>query len=99
MVPVSSRSGMAITFELPQDVEQELRQRFGDLSQAAKEAFLVESYRQARLTVGQVAEVLGKGVIETQEWLSARGAPLNYSVEDFEQDCETLAKLFAENRR
>lgn len=85
---------MAIQFELPQDVEDELRERFGDLDQAAKEAFLIQSYRDGRLSVGQVAAIRGRGVIETQAWLSERGAPLNYSVDDLEEDRRTLAKLF-----
>jgi len=84
---------MAITFELPQDVELVLRKEFGDLSQAAKEAFLVQSYIESRLSVGQVARALGKGVVEAQGWLAERGASLNYSPADLEEDRETLAKL------
>lgn len=90
---------MAITFHLPQDVENALRERFGDLSQAAKEAFLVQSYRESRLSLGQIAGVLGMGVIETQAWLAERGAPLNYSPTDLEEDRETLAKLFSQTPR
>ena len=90
---------MAITFDLPPDVEQVLRERFGDLSQAAKEAFLVQSYRESRLSVGQIARVLGLGVIETQAWLAERGAPLNYSPTDLEEDRETLAKVSSKKRR
>jgi len=90
---------MAITFELPRDVEQILRERFGDLSEAAKEAFLVQSYREERLSVGQIAAVLGKGVIETQAWLAEKGAPLGYSTEDLEEDREALAKLSTEPGR
>jgi len=84
---------MAITFELPQDVESVLREKFGDLSQAAKEAFLVQSYIEGRLSVGQVARALGKGVMDAQECLAERGASLNYSPADLEDDRETLAKL------
>jgi predicted HTH domain antitoxin len=90
---------MAITFELPRDVEQILRERFGDLGEVAKEAFLVQSYREERLSVGQIAGVLGKGVIETQAWLAEKGAPLNYSTEDLEEDREALAKLSPEPGR
>lgn len=90
---------MSITFELPQDIEKHLREQFGDVSQAAKDAFLIQSYREARLSVGQIARILGKGVVETQAWLSARGAPLNYSIEDLEADRETLARLSPEEPR
>lgn len=84
---------MSITFELPKEVEQSLRERFGDLNQAAKEALLVQAYREGRLSVGQVARVLGKGVVEAQAWLSEKGAPLNYSSEDLEEDRKTIADL------
>jgi predicted HTH domain antitoxin len=87
---------MSITFELPQDVEKDLRKYFADLDQAAKEAFLVQSYREGRLSVGQIASVMGKGIIDTQAWLSERGAPLNYSAADLEDDRMTLATLLRE---
>jgi predicted HTH domain antitoxin len=90
---------MAITFELPQDVERLLREALGDLSEAAKEAFLVQSYLGGRLSIGQVAAVLGKGVIESQAWLAEKGAPLSYSMEDLEEDRKTLLKLSSERER
>jgi predicted HTH domain antitoxin len=90
---------MGITFDLPQDVEQSLRESLGDLSEAAKEAFLVQSYQEGRLSVGQVAAVLGRGVIESQAWLAEKGAPLNYSPEELEEDRKTFAKLSNERGR
>jgi predicted HTH domain antitoxin len=80
-----------VTFELPQHIEDELRGELGDLSQAAKEAFLVQCYRDERLSAGQVAEILGRGVLETETWLAERGAMMNYSVDDFEADWKSLA--------
>ena len=90
---------MAITFELPQDVERILRDALGDLSEAAKEAFLVQSYFAGRLSVGQVAAVIGKGVIESQAWLAEKGAPLSYSTEDLDEDRKTLKRLSSEPER
>ena len=90
---------MSVTFELPKDLERDLRERFGNLGQVAKEAFLVQSYRENRLSVGQIARTLQMGVIETQAWLSERGAPIDYSLQDLEEDRETLDKLFEETRR
>lgn len=89
---------MLVTFELPNDLEQELRERFGDLGQVAKEAFLVQSYRESRLSVGQIARILQKGVVETQAWLSERGASIEYSPQDLEEDREILRRLFQETR-
>jgi predicted HTH domain antitoxin len=90
---------MSITFELPQDIEKDLRKLPGDLDQAAKEAFLVQSYREGRLSVGQIASVMGKGIIETQAWLGERGAFLNYSAADLEEDRNTLATLLGDATR
>lgn len=49
---------MSITFTLPAAVEEDLRTQFGDLDKAAKEAALVELYRQEKLSHGQLAESL-----------------------------------------
>jgi hypothetical protein len=57
---------MAITFTLPADIEQRLREEFGDLNAAAKEATLVELYRQDRLTHHQLATALGLDRFETE---------------------------------
>jgi predicted HTH domain antitoxin len=87
---------MTITFDIPERIREELASRFGDLGQAAKEALAIEGYRTGKLSVGQVAEILGMGVIEAQSWLGSRGIPVNYAVEDLEADRETLARLFPE---
>lgn len=45
---------MSISFELPAFVEDQLRRELADLDGAAKEAALVELYRQGRLTHHQL---------------------------------------------
>ena len=50
---------MAITFELPIMIEQQLRGEWADFDAIAKEAALVELYRQAKLTHHQLATALG----------------------------------------
>jgi len=49
---------MAITFELPADIEQHLRGEWADFDAVAKESALVELYRQAKLTHHQLATAL-----------------------------------------
>ncbi len=90
---------MTITFELPPEFEATLREQFGDLSAAAKEAFLVHNYEQGKLSLGQVAQAIGKGVLEAQQWLGERTNTPNYSVEDLEEDRASLAKDFPELRQ
>ena len=50
---------MAITIDLPSAIEQELRASVGNLDAVAKEAALVEFYRQGVLSHGQFAKCLG----------------------------------------
>jgi predicted HTH domain antitoxin len=90
---------MPISINIPERIESDLRAKWGDLDQAAKEALAIKSYRTARISLGQVAELLGMGVIEAQGWLSQHGIPLNYSLDDLEADRRALAGLAAEEQR
>jgi predicted HTH domain antitoxin len=56
---------MNISFEVPQAIEQERRTGGLDISREAKEACLVELYRQERITHHQLAEALGLSRYET----------------------------------
>jgi hypothetical protein len=49
---------MRVTFELPKNVEQRLRQEFDDIHAATKEAALVELYRQGQLTQYELSQAL-----------------------------------------
>ena len=85
---------MAITFELPSSIEQDLEREVSNLGEAAKEAFLVENYRRGRLSAGDIATILGFGTRhEAERWLGRRGVRLNYSVETLEADRKTLDDL------
>jgi predicted HTH domain antitoxin len=64
---------MAITFELPETVEQHLREEFADIERAAKEAALVELYRQEKLSHGELAQALGLSRYETDAVLKQHG--------------------------
>lgn len=50
---------MAVTFELPDTIEKQLRSEWADFDAVAKESALVELYRQAKLTRHQLAIALG----------------------------------------
>ncbi len=87
---------MAILIDIPKEVEDDLRAEWGNLEQAAKEALLIESYRSGKISIGYLAQILGMGVIEAENWLGQRGVTWNYSVEDLAADRKTLADLFGE---
>lgn len=57
---------MAVTFDLPNDIEQSLRRDVGDLEHAAKEGALVELYRQDKITQHDLSRALGISRLETE---------------------------------
>jgi hypothetical protein len=56
---------MAVTIHLPADVEERLRSTSADLDEEAKEAMLVELYRQEMLTRRDLSQALGLTRFET----------------------------------
>ena len=60
---------MAVTFDLPQEMEQSLRRELGDLDQVAKEAALVALYRQDRITAFELSQALNLSRLETEALL------------------------------
>jgi predicted HTH domain antitoxin len=84
-----------ITIELPQEIEQQLEEAWGNgaLARHILEAVAVEGYRTEALSAGQVAELLGLSGWETDTFLKEHGAYLHYTEEDLERDRQTLAEL------
>jgi hypothetical protein len=79
---------MAVTIELPADIERDLRRAIHDLDQAGREAMLVELYRQDQLTHYQLAQALGLDRFETDAVLKRHNV-----TEDFPSDEEYTAAL------
>ncbi|MEX0712155.1 MAG: UPF0175 family protein [Pirellulales bacterium] len=88
---------MTISFQLPAAIEMHLRQEVADLDAAAKEAALVELYRQHKLSHHQLATALGLDRFETEALLK-----LHHVTEDlvtpaeFSQQLAGLRKLLGE---
>lgn len=82
---------MKIAFKIPDRIEKLLQDEIGpDLSQTAKEALAVELYREGRLSLGQVAEMLNVSVCQADAVLKQHGVELPYTVADFEHDRAAL---------
>jgi demethoxyubiquinone hydroxylase (CLK1/Coq7/Cat5 family) len=64
---------MNISFEIPTDIEQQIRATGVDLNREAKEVYLMEQYRQAKITHRQLQEALGLSFHETEDLLKQRG--------------------------
>ena len=52
---------MQITLELPEDIVQEFRSKWGDVHRAALESLALEAYRSHALTAAQLRRLLGFG--------------------------------------
>ncbi len=64
---------MAITIQLPETVERHLRQEFADVDHVAKEAALIEFYRQGRIDHFELSQALGLSRFETDDLLKRHG--------------------------
>ena len=84
---------MVISFNFPSDYENELRESLGDLGQAAKVGFLIESYRRSSLSVGDIARILNfETRYQAEQWLGERGIVWNYDQCDLRDDLDGLGK-------
>ena len=87
---------MHVIIDISGLAEEQLRKAFGpDLDEAARDALLINGYRNGRLSLGFLAEVLGLPTrLEVQEWLAARNVPLNYDVDELEADRAAVRERF-----
>jgi predicted HTH domain antitoxin len=83
---------MSVSIELPHDIEASLRTRFDDLDQSAKEACLVEFYRQGQLTHHQLATALGVDRYTTDGVLKRHGVCYEYSTDELKHQVEFLSE-------
>lgn len=79
---------MAISFELPQELESHLRSEIKNLDETAKEAMGVELFRQGRLTHAQLASLLNLSRYETDGILKRHGAFYDMTLADVLRDAE-----------
>ncbi len=79
---------MAISFELPIDIESKLREAFPDLDAQAKEDFAVQLFAEGRLSHAQLSQVLGLSRYETDGVLKRHGVYENLSADDVLRDAE-----------
>jgi hypothetical protein len=79
-----------IQFEIPGEIEQQIRQDEPDLSASAREAFLVDLYRRDRIRHGQLARALGLDAYATDGVLKRHGVFLEISPEELEAESRSL---------
>jgi hypothetical protein len=76
---------MSICFDLPPEIEKQIRTNGVDLEHKAREAFLVELYREHTITQHQLGEALGLDDYETDGVLKRYGVGYDLTLEEFEQ--------------
>ena len=85
---------MALSIELPEDVESNLQKQWGDLPRHTLESLAIEGYRARVLSRSQVRRMLGFATgVEVDQFMSRAGVPFDYTVDDFEHDVEALRSL------
>jgi hypothetical protein len=85
---------VTVSFQLPSAIEEQLRGVLGDLDQVAKEAALVELYRQQKLTRYELATALGLDRFETEAILKRHQVVEDcLTLEELDEQLVTLRKL------
>lgn len=85
---------MAVTLQLPPEVERRLRAEYPDLGRHILEGYVVDAFRRGEMSSGQVGQLLGMRTRwEAIEFLSERGVYPGYEVDDLTEDIKTLAEL------
>ena len=79
---------MTIAFEIPPDIERQIRGEGADLNRDAKEVYLMEQYRQARITHRQLEEALDLSFHETEQLLKQRGLGQDLDPSEFYSQSE-----------
>ncbi len=84
---------MHLSLEIPDEIANRLALSGGDLSRRALEGFALEELRAGRITETQLREMLGLARIQLDGFLKAHGIYQDYTVEDFEEERQTLKRL------
>jgi hypothetical protein len=83
-----------IQIQLPQDLEDQLRRELGDLDQAAKEALLLQAFREDKLSHHELSQALGLDRFETDAFLKEHRITEDLpTLEELEVDRQTLREL------
>jgi predicted HTH domain antitoxin len=84
---------MAVTIELPPNVESRLRAELANLDDVAKLGLAVEAFRNGKLSVGQFAELLGVSQYAADGILKERGILFSDNEDELTAEREALERL------
>jgi predicted HTH domain antitoxin len=81
---------MKITIDIPDEYIEQLEPNLSNLSQHVLETLVVEAYKSQRLTSAEVGRILKLNRFEVDAFLKQHQAYLHYTIDDFNQDLQTL---------
>jgi hypothetical protein len=87
---------MRITVEIPDDLARQVVSSGRDPARILLEDFAVESYREGKLTMEQVRELLGFGTRMQVDAFLQQHQVYDYTVQNLEKDLATLERLASE---
>jgi len=89
---------MQIKFELPEELAQGLKTKWADLPRAALECLALKAYRSNALSAAQLRRLLGFATRMQVDGFLKEHDVYDFTVVDFEQDCETLRQVRAKEQ-
>jgi predicted HTH domain antitoxin len=84
---------MTISFEIPWNIERRVHSEGADPSHEAKIAYLIDLYRQERITHDDLSEALGLGYHQTQQLIKQHGVGDDFTLTEFEAERTVLREL------
>src|SRR6202041_1724962 len=83
-----------VTIALPDELSAALATPGQDLSRAAFEALALAAYREPKISLAQLPQLLGYETrVEVDAFLKSHGVELEYTLEDVERDREIHRQL------
>jgi len=85
---------MAVTIQLPTDVEQRLRAEFADLDNEAKDTLALDLFRRGKLSHYELSRVLGLDRFQTDAYLKRHNVVEgSLTMEDLNEQAQTLDRV------
>lgn len=88
---------MQVTVEIPEDIARQLNTKWENLPRGVLESLALEAYRARTLTTPQLRRLLGfETPMEVDAFLKNAGIYLDYDLNDFREDLETIRRVRGE---
>ncbi len=84
---------MTVTFEIPDEIAEQLAATGQDLSRYALEALVLEAYRRGVITNPQIGRLLDLSRIQTEDFLAQHVDLYDYDPAELKREVEALANL------